>query len=51
MEWFTQRMISAIFLGIIAIGIAVAIWKVLPGIFKILVVIGIIIGFVKIVKN
>ena len=51
MEWFTQRMITAIFLGLIAIGIAVAIWQALPGIIKILAVVGIITGFVKIIKN
>ena len=51
MEWYSKRIITAIFLGLITIGIVVAIWQALPGIIKVLAVIGIITGFAKIIRN
>ena len=49
-EWFTRRTITAIFLGLIALGAVVAIWEALPGLVKILAVIGVIVGFFKLFK-
>lgn len=51
MERFTRRMINTILLCLLAIGTAAAIWDALPGIIKILAVVGIVFGFLGFFKD
>ena len=50
-EWFTGRLIMYIFLALIAIGAAVAIWEAIPGIIKVIAVIGVIVVFINTMKK
>ena len=51
MEWLTRRIIWALLTAFLVIGIAVAIWEAIPGFIKVLAVIGIVCGFIGILKK
>ena len=51
MEWLTKRIIWTILTVLIVAAIAVTIWEAIPGIIKVLAIIGIICGFAGIMKK
>ena len=51
MERFTRKMINTILLCLFAIGTAAAIWDALPGLVKILVIGGVVLGFLKLFQD
>lgn len=51
MEWLTRRIIWTLLAVLFTVGIVVAIWEALPGIIKILAALGIVFGFLKIIKK
>ena len=51
MDRFVRRMIAIIFFSAVTIGAIVAIWEAIPGVIKIIVLIVLIGGFVKMMKS
>ena len=51
MDRFVCRMMYIIFLSLVAIGAVVAIWEAIPGIVKVLAIVGIVVGFMKTLKG
>lgn len=51
MDGFVRRAMYIIFFSLVAIGAVVAIWEAIPGIIKVVAVIGIVVGFSKVIKT
>lgn len=51
MEWLTRRIIWTLLAVLVVVGIVVVIWEAIPGIIKVLAIIGIVCGFTGIMKK
>ena len=51
MNWFARRMINTILLCLVAIAGAMVIWDALPGLVKVLVIGGVVFGFLRLIKE
>lgn len=51
MNWLARRLIWTIASAVLVIGVAIVIWDALPGIIKVLAIVGVAFGFIGILKK
>ena len=51
MERFTARLIAYIFIALIVVAAAAVIWEAIPGIVKVIAIVGIVVAFINMMKK